>query len=356
MDSRYVYKKYLEKQKYIKNLWLANFVQVLALLTFFAFIMEIVIFYTILSQRMLLHPVHIYWLKFILTPIALELGIVVISYFIYNYSKIGLYQKQLALSICFVVYGFVATVLHTGYVAILAVGIIPILISVIHERYSIIIINFFLSLGLHSFGAFTTVFDPWKKIDGVYLINSCIIFSLYFVAFILGIFIVRYYRQLSRNDLMESVDRFNINERVHVEGVDSVVSFVDLMAALGKYDFSREGSSIILIDIHDMTHLNKRYSFEYGDKLLKKIAESLKKETIIGSFYRYGGDKFCVAYSGENVQTIENYLEDVVNDCKNEDDNINLAIGYKKYDQALTLEQNLNEAYTNLQQSKKEIG
>lgn len=355
MDSRYVYKKYLEKQKYIKNLWLANFVQVLALLTFCALIMEIIVFYTILSQGMLLHPVHIYWIRFILTPIAFELVIVGISYGIYNFSKLSLYAKQMALSLCFVVYGFVATMMHTGYVTVLAVGIIPILLAIIHERYTILMANFGASIVLFAFGAYTNFFDPWKKIDGEYLINSSIIFFLYFVAFILGVFIVRYYRQLSRNDLMESVDRFTINERVNVEGVSSVVSFVDLMEALVKYDFSKPGSSIILIDIHDMTHLNKRYSFEYGDKLLYQIAARLKRGDIIGSFYRYGGDKFCVAYSGANVEPLEQYLEGVVADCKKEDDNITLAIGYKEYDGALTLEQNLNEAYANLQKSKKEI-
>ncbi len=353
MDSRYVYKKYLEKQNYVKNLWLANFVQVLALLTFFTFIMEIVIFYVILSQKLLLHPVHVYWIKFILLPISLELAIVGVSYLVYTFAKTGIYFKQMILSICFVVYGFVAVCMHTGFVAILAVGVIPILVGVVHERYSILFVNYILTTALYSFGAFNTIFDPWKNIDGVYIINVAVVLFLYFVAWILGIFIIRYYRLLSKNDLMDSVDRFEINERVHVEGIESVVSYVDLMAALTSFDFVNEEWSIALIDIADLTHLNRRYSFEYGDKLLVQIGSILKKRGINGSFYRYGGDKFCVVYSADNSIPVDEYLEDVIKECQVVDDNISLAVGFKQYDHELTLEQNLNEAYIQLQKAKK---
>lgn len=353
MDSRYVYKKYLEKQNYVKNLWLANFVQVLALLTFSTFVMEIVIFYVILSQKMLLHPVHIYWLKFILLPISLELIIVGISFLVYNLLRTNIYVKQMILSICFVVYGFVAVCMHTGYVAILAVGVIPILVAIVHERYSILVVNYLLTTVLYSFGAYTRFFDPWKKINGPYLINTAIVLFLYFVALILGVFIIRYYRHLSKNDLMDSVDRFEIVERVHVDGIDSVVSYVDLMASLTNFDFLNEDYSIALIDIHDLTHLNRRYSFEYGDKLLIQIGNILKKRDIKGSFYRYGGDKFCVVYATDNRKPVDEYLDDVIKECQVFDDNISLAVGFKQYDRELTLEQNLNEAYIQLQKAKK---
>ena len=353
MDSRYVYKKYLEKQNYVKNLWLANFVQVLALLTFATFIMEIVIFYVILSQKMLLHPVGVYWVKFILLPISLELALVGVSYLVYNFAKTTIYLKQMILSICFVVYGFVAVCMHTGYVAILAVGVIPILVGVVHERYSILVVNYFLTTGLYAFGAFNKVLDPWKNIDGAYLINVAVVVFLYFVAFLLGIFIIRYYRQLSKNDLMDSVDRFEIVERVHVAGIDSVVSYVDLMAALTNFDFANEDYSLALVDIHDLTHLNRRYSFEYGDKLLIGIGNILKNQNIKGSFYRYGGDKFCVVYANDNPKPVDEYLEDVIKECQVFDDNISLAVGFKQYDLELTLEQNLNEAYIQLQKAKK---
>lgn len=353
MDSRYVYKKYLEKQNYVKNLWLANFVQVLALLTFSTFIMEIIIFYVILSQKMLLHPVHVYWLKFILLPIALELAIVGVSYLVYTFAKTSIYIKQMILSICFVVYGFVAVCMHTGYVAILAVGVIPILVGVVHERYSILIVNYLLTTVLYAFGAFNTILDPWKKVNGTYLINVAVVLFLYFVAFILSVFIIRYYRQLSKNDLMDSVDRFEINERVHVAGIESVVSYVDLMAALTNFDFANEEYSIALVDIHDLTHLNRRYSFEYGDKLLVQIGNILKNRDIKGSFYRYGGDKFCVVYASDNLKPVDEYLDDVIRECQVVDDNITLAVGFKQYDRELTLEQNLNEAYIQLQKAKK---
>ncbi len=54
-------------------------------------------------------------------------------------------------------------------------------------------------------------------------------------------------------------------------------------------------SALIIVDIANFSYINKTYSVEVGDELLKKIAEELKQHLkdrdLIG---RIGGDEFCI--------------------------------------------------------------
>ncbi len=85
-------------------------------------------------------------------------------------------------------------------------------------------------------------------------------------------------------------------------------------------NFPEAISALIVIDIMNFSYINKTYSVEYGDKLLKKIATLLKQQlesknikNIIG---RIGGDEFGILIQNlkhkNNIYLIVEHIENIL--------------------------------------------
>lgn len=77
--------------------------------------------------------------------------------------------------------------------------------------------------------------------------------------------------------------------------------------------FRKLGSqySIAMADIDHFKKLNDSYGHDVGDQVLRMVAARLEKQSGGGRVYRYGGEEFCLIYSGRNRQSSLELLEEL---------------------------------------------
>lgn len=108
----------------------------------------------------------------------------------------------------------------------------------------------------------------------------------------------------------------------------------------------------ILIDLVEFKHINDSYGHLFGDEVLVRTAEILKK--VIGPFnhlYRYGGDEFFIVISPAQEAETKKYIQKMREEIKDykiptrENFKLELTFGYLLYDpiDKLTVDEFLEE-------------
>lgn len=59
--------------------------------------------------------------------------------------------------------------------------------------------------------------------------------------------------------------------------------------------------ALAMVDVDHFKEFNDTYGHEVGDAVLRKVAQAVRRSTG-GRAYRYGGEEFCVVYSGNGVK------------------------------------------------------
>jgi diguanylate cyclase (GGDEF)-like protein len=68
--------------------------------------------------------------------------------------------------------------------------------------------------------------------------------------------------------------------------------------------------SLIMIDLDDFKHLNDEYGHQYGDQVLKTVAEVIKRRTRDADIAaRFGGEEFIVLAPGAEIEKAYNLAE-----------------------------------------------
>ncbi len=102
------------------------------------------------------------------------------------------------------------------------------------------------------------------------------------------------------------------NFRVALTGFDS--SFDALTGLYNRAAFDKatkqlaeaKAYSIIVLDINDFKDINDTFGHDYGDTVIKAVAEAIQKSfTNSYTCYRLGGDEFSVLGSETNKEIIE---------------------------------------------------
>ena len=73
---------------------------------------------------------------------------------------------------------------------------------------------------------------------------------------------------------------------------------------------------IAMVDVDYFKKFNDRYGHTVGDQVLRFVASRLQRETLTGKPYRYGGEEFCLLYSGRNLHEVEPELERLRSDIE----------------------------------------
>lgn len=124
--------------------------------------------------------------------------------------------------------------------------------------------------------------------------------------------------------------------------------------------------SIIMIDINDFKAVNDTWGHEYGDIVLKEVAETIKNSFDSSySHYRIGGDEFCIISKDINRERIDRQLEELnVRLTKRRKINVHfptVAFGYSLFqgESNSNVKKTLNEAdgkmYEHKQKQKQNI-
>ena len=73
---------------------------------------------------------------------------------------------------------------------------------------------------------------------------------------------------------------------------------------------------IAMLDVDHFKQFNDRYGHDVGDQVLRFVASRLQAQNLSGKPYRYGGEEFCLVYSGRGLPEVHPELEDLRSDIE----------------------------------------
>ncbi|HET7175945.1 MAG TPA: GGDEF domain-containing protein [Gammaproteobacteria bacterium] len=73
---------------------------------------------------------------------------------------------------------------------------------------------------------------------------------------------------------------------------------------------------IAMLDVDHFKKFNDRYGHDVGDQVLRFVASRLQRQTLTGKPYRYGGEEFCLLYSGRALTEVGTELEQLRSDIE----------------------------------------
>lgn len=140
-------------------------------------------------------------------------------------------------------------------------------------------------------------------------------------------------------------------------------------AAYEKHLIKLEGKknfSIIMLDINDFKFINDNYGHSYGDTVLKEVARIIRCSFDEGaSFYRIGGDEFCVITKNIKQSSVSEQLavmhNKLIEKRRQTDHFPTVAFGYassgenSKYGVTITLRIADQKMYSHKEQQKKDL-
>lgn len=122
-------------------------------------------------------------------------------------------------------------------------------------------------------------------------------------------------KYMDNRELLKSITYFITNDiqKRHLITKLEYLSYIDILTGLynrNKYmrklfEFEKKGAyklGVIYIDLNGLKLANNQYGHEYGDQLIRNMAEMIKK-VFKGNAYRIGGDEFVVLCS--NIDYID---------------------------------------------------
>jgi diguanylate cyclase (GGDEF)-like protein len=150
--------------------------------------------------------------------------------------------------------------------------------------------------------------DFTTSIDSVFYFNLFVsLFMTILVSFIIIYIIRKYNKQLE--DLVQKDSLTNIFNRR---------GFVGQLEILLKFSKRKHIKVCILFaDIDDFKHINDTFGHKVGDKVLKRFAKILYKNTRESDLVaRWGGEEFVIAFLGTNIDKIFAISEKICKDVE----------------------------------------
>jgi GGDEF domain-containing protein len=96
-------------------------------------------------------------------------------------------------------------------------------------------------------------------------------------------------------------------EKVYFDELTGIHNRRALNEALAKLD---SNYSLAMVDIDFFKKVNDTYGHEEGDRLLRKVAMHLDRETG-GAAYRFGGEEFAIIYKGRPFQDVAKEIDQI---------------------------------------------
>lgn len=119
----------------------------------------------------------------------------------------------------------------------------------------------------------------------------------------------------------------DVYNKDQLTGVFNRIALTDLVESR----FNKERArgiiwGVVFVDADNFKELNDTYGHEYGDKVLKIIAETMKKNIPEGGdVFRFGGDEFVALFPNATRQALIKYRKKVVSELEQNDTAISMG-------------------------------
>ncbi|MXQ72723.1 diguanylate cyclase [Clostridiaceae bacterium DONG20-135] len=300
-----------------------------------------------------------YWLTYILIPGLIGLILIHIGRTVVLHKKLSVRQKEYCMSFLFVLITFNLSFVHSSYVTILFVSIVPLLMTVIYEQKRLTSVTAVFGILLQIISALGIMLHG-DTFTSLYLINLVIIILCTCASWAVAIAMIQFARMKKQIIINQDVERKILRQRIHLDeltGVGSrqaMLQHLEMLANEQEQDFF-----IAMIDIDEFKHINDCYGHLYGDRVLHCFGECMCGLGKTCYPYRFGGDEFCVLFMESHAESVRQLLQRLQKDfsrmmCKiNDNSSITFSAGFAKRESDQSMMEIIHFADVALYESKK---
>ncbi|MCR5770836.1 MAG: GGDEF domain-containing protein [Butyrivibrio sp.] len=152
-----------------------------------------------------------------------------------------------------------------------------------------------------------------------------------------------FYKKQITNAMKQLEDIYNKDQ---LTGVYNRIALTDIVESrFNKERIRGVVWGVVFVDADNFKILNDRYGHEYGDKVLKKIATTMKEYVPEGgNVFRFGGDEFVALFPNASRGTLKEYREKVVSELKRNDTAISMGCCLTDMNMTLKLDDYISAA------------
>ena len=346
----------IEKEyKRIESKWLRLHFHTAIGLVGFAFLVECILGVVLYNMGEINIPISIYIIKYLLSPVILNILFVIIGYFTIQSSRLSQGFKIYIVSFLFAAICFVLLSVHGIFTSIYMIFTIPILFTIVYGDYLLTTITALCSIFAKVFSVFFVRWDPEKP----YILDSNIELSNFIISifilcafYVVCIVVIHFERGKNAVCLQREIEHYKLQQRLQNDELTAINNRTALRSAFQSMEEDTSGSTYIfvMIDIDNFKMLNDTLGHAKGDLILEQFGKNLKFNCTNATPFRFGGDEFCILFKNQALENVIETCEMIQRDFKEivavNDINVLLTVsfGIAHYLYGMTATQLLNNA------------
>lgn len=354
--QRQVYEGY----QAINDRWMGIHVRLLLYCALASGLVEGLMFFVIRGTDMLNCSVGTYWLKYVIAPFLINACLVGLGYFVLHCKRLSTAAKPYIISLLFVALSFVLELMHSGFLAVMAVAFFPVLMTIMYEDHRLTAVTAVVAIITQLLSGYGIFWDPLKVVNAAYQVNLFILIAATICTWLACRCMIGFMRMKREIILSNDAERFRLQRDINIDGLTGVGNKLALTARLDvAVKDPKDVKYLAMLDLDEFKKINDTYGHIFGDDVLRCMGEALRGLGEGADPYRYGGDEFCVVFATgspeaaiQAIKRVQDYLREHV-EMPDGRMNIFISAGIAGYSKGGTSTELLQRADEALYEAKK---
>lgn len=349
--------------KRIDSHWLKLHYRTFIGLVLFSFVVECVLCTAFFSAGYVEIPLTKYILKYILSPLIVNTGLILIGFWAMYSPRLQQNAKAYCISLLIVGVCFVIFTVHSIFSSLYLIFAVPILLTVIYSNYTLTTVTAFLSILAKTISETVVTWDPDKlhPFDSAvgrinFAISLCILCALYAVCVI----VIRFIKDKNSAIIQKEIERCQIQRKLITDELTQTYNRTALRKAFEEMegDLSENTYIFVMIDLDNFKTLNDTMGHNNGDECLKEFGRILRENCSDNSLpVRFGGDEFCILFKNRPIEEVMETCIQIQDDLNESPVNhptipVTASVGIAYYKKGMTASQLLKNTDDALYRSK----
>ncbi len=334
----------------IDNRWMKIHFYSFVALVLAGFVAEAIIAVLWYDSGDVLIPTTVYLVKYILSPVAANLLLIIIGTVVMYMPGIKRKVKAYVISILYVGTCLVFYTAHSIFYSLYIIFTVPILLTVIYNDYLLTSFTAVASIVSKTVSELFIVWDPDKinpASSEIGIVNLCISTFILILFYFLCIVVISFERKKNEASIQKEIEHYQTRQKLKIDELTGIYNRTALRKAFQNMAEDKTGCEyyFAMMDIDNFKALNDTFGHTQGDHCLKEFANILKKCCENNSTpFRFGGDEFCILFVGETKQSITDICKQIREHLKESPTSqknmvMSASIGVAKYEPQMTLTQ-----------------
>ena len=259
----------------------------------------------------------VYLFKYLLAPVAANLLLIIIGTAVMYIPGIKRKVRAYAISLLYVGTCLVFYTVHSIFYSLYIIFTVPILLTVIYSDYKLTSVTAIAGIAAKTVSELFIVWDPDKinpsssEIGIVNLyISTFILLLFYFVCLI----VISFEKKKNEASIQKEIEHYQTRQKLKIDELTGIYNRTALRKAFQNMaeDETEREYYFAMMDIDNFKALNDTFGHAQGDHCLKEFANILKKCCGDNSMpFRFGGDEFCILFSGQTKQSVTDICKEI---------------------------------------------